>query len=293
MNDYIAAFKEFYKNNKLLAIVLIVSVVLVVGLYLLSTLSKNGSSTGQSAVVSEPATPTFGNLPVAPKKQSLIFSATPSATQSYIDQSKLALPNTARVYKFAGTSTLTPSIVDKLAVILGFKVKWQVGSDGKYTWQDGQNYLNYDPIKDGFVFSLSQQAIASRSADLSRPQADTVKDLLSQAGLDFPDLQLAKTNPTEPFDDLTIFYVPRVVNNIEARGWPFDPYFPSFPRNLSGQPTMPALSASRIKELALLKALPNFLKLPSPPTSATPTRPFMTGLGSNLAKKLNIKVITR
>jgi len=237
MADYIDSFKEFYKNNKLLAIVLIVSVVLVVGLYLLSTLPKKDALTGQESVTSEPATPTFGNLPQAPKKQPLIFQGTPSATQSYIDESKLALPTTARVYKFAGTSTLTPSIVDKVAVILGFKTKWTKEADGKYAWVDGQNYLSYDPVKDGFVFSLSKQAIASRSADLSRPQVETVKDLLSRAGFDFPDLQLAKANPTEPFDDLTIFYVPRVVNDIEARGWPFDPYLVSFTFNRQNQLT--------------------------------------------------------
>jgi len=215
---YIDALKEIFKNKKLL----FVAVVLVVVVLIIFLWSLNGGQARPQpgSVSSEPVEETLGTLPKPQALLPLIPQSTPSATQVFIDSSTVALPTTARVYRFNETSTLTFTKMDRLAVKLGFTSKPQDYVNGSLLWQEGQSYLQYDVKNDGFTFYLAD---ASSSATLKgQTKAQTVSNFLSFSELKFPDLQIADNNPTITLEGQNLYLVPRIVNDIPISSLPFD-----------------------------------------------------------------------
>ncbi|MCX6783834.1 MAG: hypothetical protein NT141_02080 [candidate division WWE3 bacterium] len=218
MDKYIAAFKEFYANNKILAIAIISAVGIGLIIFLLASRSSAPTTPATSTTVpSEPVSQTFGSLPVISLPPSPIPGATPSAMQSFIDTATLKFPATARVYRFGQTAVLTPSTLDKLAVKLGFTVKSKPTFGGQ-TWQEKGNYLFYDSVSDGFIFNLAQpRDIASFGGEASS-KTEVLQNLLKSLDLNYPDLSFDQPLNTPTGD----FNVLRIVNNVPVTSLPGD-----------------------------------------------------------------------
>lgn len=217
MNNYIEAFKEFYRNNKILAIAGMGAVGLAVIILLLTSRGPTKPTPLTTTVPSEPVSQTFGQLPVASLPPSPIQGATPAASQSFIDTATLKIPTTARVYRFGQTDVLTPAILDKLAVKLGFTTKSKPTFGGQ-RWQENDNYLFYDNVNDGFIFNLAQPLSLSSFGSSVSSKTEAIQSLLLSLNLNYPDLSFDTPLSTQTGD----FIVKRVINNVEVTSLPMD-----------------------------------------------------------------------